>query len=49
MEDQDKEIVVYTDGGARGNPGPAACAVVVEEMVRLFIGGVFSWVEQRTI
>ena len=23
-------IVAYIDGGARGNPGPAACAVVVE-------------------
>lgn len=23
------DIVVYTDGGARGNPGPAACAAVL--------------------
>lgn len=42
MEDQDKEIVVYTDGGARGNPGPAACAVVVEEDGKVvYRGGVF--------
>jgi len=23
-------IVIHTDGGARGNPGPAACGVVIE-------------------
>jgi ribonuclease HI len=25
------EIVIHTDGGSRGNPGPAACAFVVEK------------------
>lgn len=25
----DKRLVIYTDGGARGNPGPAAIGVVV--------------------
>jgi len=25
------EIVIHTDGGSRGNPGPAACAFVVED------------------
>ncbi len=25
----DKKIIIYTDGGARGNPGPAAIGVVV--------------------
>ncbi|MBI5466350.1 MAG: ribonuclease HI family protein, partial [Candidatus Kerfeldbacteria bacterium] len=25
-----KVIILYTDGGARGNPGPAAIGVVVE-------------------
>lgn len=24
------EIIIYTDGGARGNPGPAACAFIAE-------------------
>ena len=28
---QDKNLVIYTDGGARGNPGPAACASVVKD------------------
>ncbi len=27
----DKKIVIYTDGGSRGNPGPAALGVVVGE------------------
>ncbi|MCX6784575.1 MAG: ribonuclease HI family protein [Candidatus Komeilibacteria bacterium] len=26
-----KQLTVFTDGGARGNPGPAACAAVVYE------------------
>lgn len=25
------KLVIYTDGGARGNPGPAACAAVVDK------------------
>ena len=25
------DIIVYTDGGARGNPGPAAVGVVIED------------------
>jgi ribonuclease HI len=24
-------VVVYTDGGARGNPGPAAAGVVIQK------------------
>ncbi len=27
---KEEEIVVHTDGGARGNPGPSACAFVAE-------------------
>ena len=26
-----EEVVVYTDGGARGNPGPAGAGVVIQE------------------
>ncbi len=26
---KDSQIVIYTDGGSRGNPGPAACAFVI--------------------
>jgi ribonuclease HI len=28
---QKGQIVIHTDGGSRGNPGPAACAFVAEE------------------
>jgi len=27
----DEAFVIHTDGGSRGNPGPAACAFVVEK------------------
>jgi ribonuclease HI len=27
---KDSGLIVHTDGGARGNPGPSACAFVVE-------------------
>lgn len=26
-----KQLVIYTDGGARGNPGPAATGVVIQD------------------
>jgi ribonuclease HI len=26
----EEEVVIHTDGGSRGNPGPAACAFVAE-------------------
>lgn len=28
---QQEKIIIYTDGGARGNPGPAALGVVVQD------------------
>lgn len=28
---QDSRIIVHTDGGSRGNPGPAACGFVIEK------------------
>jgi ribonuclease HI len=28
---QNEPIIIHTDGGSRGNPGPAACAFVAEE------------------
>jgi len=32
------EIVIYTDGGARGNPGPAGAGVVIKENGRTVAG-----------
>src|SRR3990172_12237220 len=31
---QNDQILIHTDGGSRGNPGPAACAFVVEKADR---------------
>jgi ribonuclease HI len=31
MTSNNPDIVVYTDGGARGNPGPSAVGVVIKE------------------
>ncbi|PIT90665.1 MAG: hypothetical protein COU22_00915 [Candidatus Komeilibacteria bacterium CG10_big_fil_rev_8_21_14_0_10_41_13] len=28
----EEKIKIYTDGGARGNPGPSACGVVIKDM-----------------
>lgn len=32
-------LIVHTDGGARGNPGPAACAFVAEEGEKIIYKG----------
>ncbi len=31
MRETENKIVIYTDGGARGNPGPAAIGVVMQD------------------
>lgn len=33
------ELTIHTDGGSRGNPGPSACAFVVEENGRVLYKG----------
>lgn len=35
----DQEIIIHTDGGSRGNPGPAACAFVVENNNQVIFRG----------
>ena len=35
----DGELSIHTDGGSRGNPGPASCAFVVEEGDRVIHKG----------
>src|SRR3989344_1482565 len=44
-------ISVYTDGGSRGNPGPAACAFVIkdENQKILFWKGVYLGVATNNI
>lgn len=31
METNQQKLIIYTDGGARGNPGPAAIGIVIQE------------------
>ena len=31
MKTNQQKLIIYTDGGARGNPGPAAIGVVIQE------------------
>jgi ribonuclease HI len=35
----EEALVIYSDGGARGNPGPGACAFVIEEGSRVVAKG----------
>ena len=32
LRSPDKNLVIHTDGGARGNPGPAAAACVIKDL-----------------
>ena len=32
------KIIIYSDGGARGNPGPAACGIIIKSFDRKIIG-----------
>jgi len=45
MEGKGTAVVIYTDGGARGNPGPAGAGVVIrsddDDNTVLFEGGFF--------
>lgn len=36
---KDEALIVHTDGGARGNPGPAACAFVIEDGDKILYKG----------
>ena len=35
----EEALVIHSDGGARGNPGPGACAFVIEENGKIIIQG----------
>jgi ribonuclease HI len=44
MGDQALSVIIHTDGGARGNPGPAAAGVVIRDASdggSLFEGGIY--------
>ena len=43
MSDKPLDVIAYIDGGSRGNPGPAAAGVVIQDArgKRLYEGGFF--------
>jgi ribonuclease HI len=44
MSEQDLSVIIHTDGGARGNPGPAGAGVVIVDAAdgqAIFEGGLF--------
>ena len=43
-----KKIKIYTDGGARGNPGPAGCGVVIEDSDGRVIKKVKQYLGEQT-
>lgn len=43
-----KQIYIYTDGGARGNPGPAGIGVVVYDEHQETIGEVSEYIGEAT-
>lgn len=47
LKNADK-IFVYTDGGARGNPGPAAVGVVIKDKGGVVIKGYQETIGERT-
>lgn len=42
------KLTLYTDGGARGNPGPAGCGVVVYDSQNRIIGEYTKFLERAT-
>jgi len=33
-----EKLIIYSDGGSRGNPGPAACAVIIKDETGKIVG-----------
>ena len=45
---QKKELIIFADGGARGNPGPAASGVVIFDNNENIIGEYFEYLGETT-
>lgn len=43
-----KTIILYSDGGARGNPGPAGCGVVLKDEQGAVVAEIANYVGERT-
>ena len=44
----EKKIFVYTDGGARGNPGPAGLGIVFYDSENKIVGKISRYLGERT-
>lgn len=43
-----QKLKIFTDGGARGNPGPAACGVIIKDENDKVIGKFSKYLGERT-
>jgi ribonuclease HI len=45
---QEKKLIIFTDGGARGNPGPAASGVVIFDEHKKILGEYSEYLGETT-
>jgi len=43
-----KKLIIYTDGGARGNPGPAGCGAVIYDEDKNIIAEISEFIGRAT-
>ncbi|HLD27287.1 MAG TPA: ribonuclease HI family protein [Patescibacteria group bacterium] len=48
MDSKIKKLKIYTDGGARGNPGPAACGAVIKDEAGRILGKFSKYLGETT-
>lgn len=48
MNNNHKKLIIYTDGGARGNPGPAGAGVVIYDENENLISKHFKFLSEMT-
>jgi ribonuclease HI len=48
MNNEIIKMKIYTDGGARGNPGPAACGVVIKDEAGNLLGKFSKYLGETT-
>ena len=45
---KNKKLIVYTDGGSRGNPGPAGIGVVIQDETKKKVKEVYRYIGEAT-
>jgi len=48
MENKYKKLIIYTDGGARGNPGPAGCGAVFYDENKNLVAEISEFIGRAT-